>query len=361
MRSSNTDSNRSLQTATLISPVGQWRPSMVRLADELTAGLEGRGITVQRPTPPTSNWAGRFAFYPVSAARAKADIYHVADHSLGHTAAFLPKRRTIISCHDLFLLRAKELFPDEKIPPRHLAQFKFSISYLRKAAAVVALTAATKADIVRLLDVDPERIDVAHVGVHERFRQFSEDKRAEIRSRLGEHGPLIVHVGNSPYKNMTGIVDALARVRRQGVEARLLHVGDPISPALTESFGVTDHIRELGRISDDELVEILNAADAMIFPSLWEGMGWPPLEAMACGLPVVTSNIAPVVEVAGDAALTADPTDHAALADHLGGLLTDSGLADRMRSAGFVQVKQFTWARTVDKYLSVYQRVWEAR
>lgn len=347
-------------SATLYSGGMSATPSMRRVADEITSGLQQRGVHTREVVPPLTGWLGKYVGYPLVAPATRADLFHVLDHSLGHAAALLPKKRTIITCHDLFLLQAHQVIPGFVVPRRHLTQFRMSTRYLQKAAAIITISAATKQSVIDLFDVPPDRIDVARLGVDSMFRQLGSDVREQTRAKLRFDRPAVFQLGTAAYKNVPAVLQTLARVRDSGVDAMLVRVGAPLDPeqvALADELGLAPHVRELGRVSDGELVEVLNAADAMIFPSLWEGMGWPPIEAMACGLPVVASNTAAVAEMAEGAALLADPHDIAALSDHLGRVLTEPGLAAELRTAGLARAKQFTWASTIDVHMRVYKRV----
>ena len=130
-----------------------------------------------------------------------------------------------------------------------------------------------------------------------------------------------------------------------------------IEGELARELRVDGHVLDLGRVSDERLVELYNVADALVFPSYHEGFGWPPLEAMACGTPVVVSECAPLAEVVGTAALTAPADDTAALTERVVRLLDSPELAAALRARGLERAARFSWQRTLDGYATVYRRV----
>ena len=122
-------------------------------------------------------------------------------------------------------------------------------------------------------------------------------------------------------------------------------------------LAVGDAILDVGQLSRKDLLLLYNRCDVLLFPSLFEGFGWPPLEAMACGLPVVCSAIAPIVENVGDAALLASPLDYDGLTAHAVSILEDNGVARRLRDRGIARAALFTWERAARETLGVYETV----
>jgi glycosyltransferase involved in cell wall biosynthesis len=194
---------------------------------------------------------------------------------------------------------------------------------------------------------------------------FSPDaaRGAAFRARHGlGDGPLILHIGRAFYKNIPGTLRVLDRLRKDGIGARLVRTGRSLGGGdrrLAERLGVLQHVVELGGVLDDDIPALYNAVDLLLFPSLYEGFGWPPLEAMGSGTPVVCSNAGSLREVVGDAALTADPEDFEALSWHAGGVLTDAALRDTLIARGLTHAARFTWDDTARKMLGVYRSVLE--
>jgi glycosyltransferase involved in cell wall biosynthesis len=349
--------------------------SMERLADEIEHGFASRDdVTMRSMTLHQSaiarrvglgaldSYATRFLRYPIAAARQRADVYHIVDHGYAHAAALLPKERVVASCHDLMLLRAEE--GDAGFRGRRTAvlRFRWSTSFLRRVARVVVPTAVTKRDVERLIGVDPSRIDVAPYGIGPAFRPFSADRALSLRRAIAADGRfLVLHVSTgNPYKNVEGALRTIAALRSAGVPVMLVRAGKPLSrdqQALARALGVTDAIVECGRVPEQRLVELYNACDVLLFPSHHEGYGWPPLEAMACGTPAVTSTCQTLLEVTESAALHAPATGIDALAAQVRRVLEDDDLRERLRWAGIQRAGQYTWERTIDGFASAYAEV----
>jgi glycosyltransferase involved in cell wall biosynthesis len=179
------------------------------------------------------------------------------------------------------------------------------------------------------------------------------------RFDLGD-GPLVLHIGRTFYKNIPGVLRVIHALRAQGIPVRFVRTGRPLAGAeraLAERLGIVDHIVELRSVPDELLPALYNAVDLLLFPSLYEGFGWPPLEAMASGTPVVCSRAGSLGDVVGEAALTADPEDTAALTWHAAAALTDPTLRRALIARGLAHAAQFSWTRTADQLISVYHGV----
>jgi glycosyltransferase involved in cell wall biosynthesis len=297
----------------------------------------------------------------VARRRSEPAVFHLLDHSDGHLAAITPSARTVITCHDLILLRAREGQVGFRPRARSIARFAWSTSFLRRVARVVCGSEATKADVVRLRGVAPERVAVVPWGVGERFVPLGLAVRERVRSQLGLNGPAVLHVDSGQrYKNPAATLRVLARLRGTGLEATLVRVGPPLAAAeraLAEHLRIAGAVKSLGRVSDERLIEVYTAADVLLFPSHAEGFGWPVLEAMACGTPVVTSRAPALEEIAGDAGLRADADDVDGLAAAVSTVLGDPGLAERLRRRGRERAARHRWSRTADGYADVYASV----
>jgi alpha-1,3-rhamnosyl/mannosyltransferase len=229
---------------------------------------------------------------------------------------------------------------------------------MARARAVIAVSESTRRDLAELSGIDPAGVRVIPPGLNHAFRP-EPGRREETRRRLGlPPGPIVLHVGQTGfYKNVEGCLRTVARLRAGGIDATFVRAGQPLRPsqrALAERLGVAPSLRELGPVSPEELAAIYAAADVLLFPSLYEGFGWPPVEAMASGLPVVCSRAGALGEVVGDAALTAEPEDAAQLAEHLAAVLNGGAVADGLRAAGLARAAGFDWARTSEQVAGVY-------
>lgn len=349
-------------------------------ADRLGDALVREGVPVTRVRPPPvtpdawrargggwtklDGYIGRFVVYPRLVRRLDADIVHVIDHGQAYLLGSLDPSRVVVTCHDVILLAlANGRIGATSVPPVALQLFRISLELMKRAAAIVAVSEQTKRDLMSMVKVPASRITVIPPGLNQPF-SADPQRGAELRRklRLGD-GPLMLHMGRTFYKNIPGVLRVVHRLRASGVPVRLVRSGRALAGAerdVAQRLGVLDAVVELGGVSDAELPALYNAVDLLLFPSLYEGFGWPPLEAMASGTPVVCSRAGSLDEVVGDAALTADPEDIEALAWHAGSVLTDARLRDTLIARGLAHAAQFRWDRTARAIMDVYRRVAEA-
>ena len=345
------------------APRGQ-RGSMTRYADLMLASL-GPG-RVERVRVALPRWVGalfgprlgtwvqhvwRFTVGRVWLATRRADVYHVLDGSFAYVAEWLDPARCVVTCHDLIpQLQVAGRIPG-KPGPAAVAVMNRSVGVLRKVRRVVAISENTRLDAIRLGGVAPDRISVVPLALApEWFHGGLVVKTSDVL-------PVLLHVGNSAsYKNRAGVIRVFGKVR-EVMPARLVMVGtrpDPWIRQLAASCGVEPDIEWIPSADDERLKALYRSAALFLFPSLYEGFGWPVLEAMACGCPVVCSSAASLPEVAGDAALLAPAEDEAGLAKHCLALLTQSGLAEQYRSAGVARASGFTVSRLAEGLRKAY-------
>lgn len=355
---------------------------MTRYAQELSSALtqicgESRTITVENPRHPHVRSGGaagrllqrvdsawwRYVTYPRLLRHRHAAVFHLLDHSDAHLVRSLDPARTVVTCHDLIPLLAADGVIPMHVPATVLSTYRWRIAHLRRARAVIAVSHATKAAIERYTSVRPDRIIVVPQGVSSTFRPDAAAGRS-IRAWAGvpEASPLVLQVASAGrYKNTNTLLQAFARLRsRLGKELTLVRIGVPLyadEAALAVRLGIVSHVRHVGAVDDATLAAWYNAADVLVFPSWWEGFGWPPLEAMACGTPVIASNIPAVAEVVADAGMLLPADDPSAMANAVEMVLSDVTRRDSMRRRGLERAAQFTWARAAAATLAVYDSV----
>jgi glycosyltransferase involved in cell wall biosynthesis len=224
---------------------------------------------------------------------------------------------------------------------------------LRTAASVIVPSNATRRDVEELYGVEPERIEVIPLGVDtDLFHPPREEDVLSVRRSFGIEGPYVVFLGLERRKNLSTLLEAFRRLPGASRPTLVLVGGVPWDPAgrdpvasvlATAPAEFRRRIVLTGYVSDATKVALLGGAELLAYPSLYEGFGLPALEAMACGTPVLASNVAAVPELVGDAAVLVDPTDAAAISAGLESLLSDDELRARLSSAGRSRAAGFTW------------------
>lgn len=236
----------------------------------------------------------------------------------------------------------------------------------RRQHSVIAISRNTARDIFRFFDVPRDRVRVIYNGLdHQRFRPAEGPVvREEMRSRWKITAPFFLYVSRleHPGKNHVRLITAFDRFKKtSGSDWQLVLAGkdwtgvEAIRQAIRQS-SFRDDIRALGFVGDGDLPSLYQAAGACVYPSLYEGFGMPPVEAMACGCPVLSSDKGALGEVIGDAALILDPEDTHDMACKLRAMACDPALRERFRERGLRQARRFDWSETAAATMDVYQR-----
>jgi glycosyltransferase involved in cell wall biosynthesis len=255
-----------------------------------------------------------------------------------------------------------ELYPSSKRLPLNQ-----SIRHgLRKSRLSLCVSKNVRDLVMERFGIPEERLPVVYNGVGDDFKPVAADiARDHMRDKHGVEGPYLVFVGQlKARKNVVRIVQAFARARRAlGMpELKLVLAGRRIwtSEGIDEAIaaqGIRDSVVELGHLELDELPLVYGGAIASVFPSLWEGFGMPVIESMACGVPVVTSNLSCLPEVAGGAALLVDPYSIDEIADGMRRLVSDQALREDLRRKGLARAAQMSWRKTAERTLDAYRAV----
>ncbi len=284
------------------------------------------------------------------------DIFHSPDFVLPPVR----RARTMLTVHDLSFMRYPECADANlraylnKVVPRSV----------RRADLVLADSQSTKDDLVELLGVEPNKIEVVYPGVEERFHPIKDQAiLKEVRKRYNLPPPFILGLGTlQPRKNFARLIEAFADLRF--ADLRLVIVGgkgwlyEEIF-ATVERLGLEEKVIFPGFVADEDLPALYNLADLFVFPSLYEGFGLPPLEALACGTPVITSNASSLPEVVGEAGLMVEATDTEGLTEAMRRVLEDDALREGMIASGLEQARQFTWQKAAARLLNLYETLGE--
>ena len=270
------------------------------------------------------------------------------------------KGKLVVTIHDLIYLRHRESLasPTKRVVARFLIG-----AACRKADALIAVSEHTKKDILTEFPAtDPSKINVIHEAASASFCPASDLEKARVRAKYGLQEPFVLFVGTlKPHKNLSVLLSAMSEVNRRGGIARqnLVIAGrsDEKHPEIGKNAGSYPFAKLIGEVSDADLPALYSAADAFVLPSLYEGFGLPVLEAMACGTPVIVSNASSLPEVAGAAAMTFEPTRVDALAELLYTVLENKSLRQKMSTDGLERAKRFSWKKTAEETLRVYEKV----
>jgi glycosyltransferase involved in cell wall biosynthesis len=319
---------------------------------------------------PTGNWRVdesfqhidsslmRLLFYIPRGLRAqRIDVFHGFDH-IG-VPLFAKIGRYVATIHDLIPLRWPQL-----VTRKHRLIVMAAYHRLRQQAdLVITPSEATKADIVRYLQINPTRIAVIPWGCEARFQPTGDlEHFAAVQQRYRLPARYLLFVGTlEPRKNLTTLLHAYAMLRAEGrgedlklvVAGRMGWLYSDIFKAV-KSLALAEEVIFTGFVDDDDLPDLYRGASLFVFPSLYEGFGLPILEAMASGVPVVTSDTASMPEVAGDAAILVDPHNPRAVAEAMAQVLAEDTLREALAQKGLARARRFTWDTVAQKTLDLY-------
>ncbi len=299
------------------------------------------------------------AVQPVQLLREGIDLLH----SLAFVQPIFLPCEGIITIYDLSFI----LFP-QRIHPLRRLYLRWGTQYsARKAQGIIAISGSTGQDITRLLGVPETKVYVVPCGVDEGFQPI-DDKRVLDEFRKRQHLPaqMILFVGTvEPRKNLVTLLKGYALLRKHILPPSLVIAGakgwhhQEVFSAV-EELGLQGHVIFPGYIPQEELPLWYNAAEFFVYPSLYEGFGLPPLEAMSCGTPVITSNTSSFPEVVGDAGILVNPNSAQDIAEAMQRLLSHDSLRADMRRKGLDRSKEFSWQRAAQETVKVYEQAMTA-
>ena len=356
------------------------QPSMLGFATLMEQGLKAAGHEVRSISPP--RWAGAWSlgsarrgkwlgyidklilFRPLLwRAAARADIVHICDHS---SAMYIPSVKRVpyvVTCHDLLAVRGG-LGEETDCPASVTGKIlqRWILSGLRRASGVASVSKTTLVDAVRLIATSSP-MEIIPLALRQDLRPLDSNQRRETLKNvkgLDLGRPFILHVGSSHRrKNREGVLRIFARLGGK-LEAQLVFAGKPLSASqheLAKSLNVTSRIVEAGEVSNELLAALYGEALAFLFPSRFEGFGWPIMEAQLCGCPVVCSDRDPFPEVAADGALMREVEDETGFASDLQRLATEPGLRGSLIEKGSRNVQRYQPEVMISRYLALYDQV----
>ncbi|MBC7233219.1 MAG: glycosyltransferase family 4 protein [Chloroflexi bacterium] len=295
---------------------------------------------------------------PIILRKERVDLVHYAKN-LG---AFFTPGATVVTVYDLSILICPDVYPwSDRIYWRFIEPLT-----LQQAQRIIAISEDTARDIVTYYKIPRERIQVIYPGCDPRFRPLPAEEVARVKQKYHLPDTFILHVGSiSRKKNLLTLARAIASLRKRGVASKLVLVGRIYEKARDDALfryiqeeKLSDEVIWLGAVPDADLVAIYNCATVLAFPSLQEGFGLVPLEAMSCGLPIVTSGSGAIREVIGNAGMIVDnPKDEAEWACILEHVLRDRSLQAQLRLQGLERARRFSNEEAAKQVLQLYHQV----
>ena len=374
--------------------VGNYRPdgqeSMLRFARMMLAGLRARGREVEMVCPgakfgrwlPVTHGLGKwlayvdkFVLFPWTLRRrvralGPGGIVQVCDHS---NAMYVPAAASaghpvLVVCHDLGAVRGALGEPTD-VPASRAGRVlqRWIARSLGQAEVIACVSTATKLDVERLIrrpDGSLPRTELVLNGLNVSYHRLDDSEiRARLRvlPELEPDAPFVLNVGSSlPRKNRAGVVRIFARLRDGWPAGRLVFAGEALPDEVRQlagALGVADRVVEMVKPSDAALEALYNGARALLFPSRFEGFGWPAIEAQACGCPVLCSDAGSLAEVVGDGGFIRSADDEEAFAGELRRLLNDDVARARWADAGFRNVARFGTDTMIDRYVQLHDEL----
>ena len=304
--------------------------------------------------------------HPRAVSRLEADIFHVLDQSDAHIAYKLNRANkcVVVTCHDLVQFIYPEILLDQsRIPALSMAMWKYSVNGMKKANHVIAVSSNTAKDVTHKLKIKPEQITVVPNGINSEFRVLPVSEVADIRKQypLSPDTFCLLNVGSTHQrKNILTVLEVLKNLIEQGLPICLWRTGDNFTKEqknFIQTHNLKSYIFDLGKLDKARLIQIYNAADVLLAPSLYEGFGLTIVEAMACGTPVITSNVSCLPEVVGDAGILIDPNSYQAIADAVIELYKNPTLYKNLVEKGLTRAKFFSWKNTAEQVATIYEKI----
>lgn len=300
----------------------------------------------------------RYCAYPCITKKEvnKTNVKYITSQDLGYLLEMLKLDKTVVTCHDLIpVVYDKTLLPN----------WILNVRGLKKADRITTISEFSKNDIIKYLKYPEDKISIVPPAVDHNIYYKKRDKIILSNLGISERDKVILYVGSEqPRKNLPTLIKAFGLLKKKLPDVKLLKVGKPQHPRarkkilqLIDLLGLQKDVIFIGYITESELVRYYNAADLFVFPSVYEGFGLPPLEAMACGTPVLTSNQSSLPEVVGESGIMTDPFDIAKMANNMYEILTNEGLKDDLSKRGIERSKMFSWRKSADKMLIVYEEL----
>ena len=348
-------------TSNLLSALAEMQPDWEYLlySNRPLNGLESslpHARQVEQRYFPQSRWLWMQAILPGTIQSSQPHLCHFTNA----LAPLWQPAPYVLTIHDASLFVYGRYHPRA----RHLTMRLTLPLIARRAEAIITVSEHSRSDLIRVLSLEPEKIHGVYEAAADKFRPVDDERALDaLRRKYKLPTNFVLYVGTlEPRKNLLRLVRALKQVREEGLDYHLVLAG-PMG-WMMETFerevqqtGLENAVHYVGYVPSEDLPALFSLATVFAFPSLYEGFGLPPMEAMACGTPVLTSNRSSLAEICGDAAYLVDPQSEEAIAAGLSTLLRDEELRRALRARGFERVTHFSWQRAARETSAVYERV----
>jgi len=308
----------------------------------------------------------RFWHFPRKVKHQVGDIFHIIDHSEAHIVHWLKNtnKPVVVTCHDLInFFYHENLKGSVQLPLVSNGTWMYSVRAMQYANHIITVSSETAKDTTQILNIEPARIAIIPNAVESIFKQLAK-KEFEFLNQKYRNSPetlCLLNVGGDfPRKNIDTILEVVKILEQRGLSVQLWKAGADFTKEQKEyvkNQKLENSVKYLGKPDKSTLVKIYNAADILIAPSLHEGFGITILEAMACGTPVITSNVSAMPEVAGDAGILVAPQDCQAIADAVSRLHSDPVYYQELVAKGLARTKSFTWNKTAEQIAEIYENL----
>ncbi len=283
-------------------------------------------------------------------------IKHITNQDLAFLLCFIDLHPSIVTCYDLIPVAYYN---------NHLLYWKMNLQGLRKADHIITISEFSKEEIIRLTGYSGDKISVIYPGVDTACFYPKRDRSIVSQYAITDNDYVIMYLGSEePRKNISLILKAIYHLKKTMPRVKLLKVGGAQMGGdrqavlkLIKDLHLEREVIFTGQVAETDLPKYYNAADLFVFPSYYEGFGLPPLEAMACGCPVIVADRTSLPEVVGDAGLLIDPDDEQAFADAMARLQSDREKRQTLISRGLEQALKFSWVTSAQQTMDVYERV----
>ena len=298
----------------------------------------------------------RYLVYPflIKLKTKKGNIKHITSQDLAYLLHLLKIKKTIVTCHDLipWIYDKNRSFI-----------WKHNMAGLKKADRIITISKFSKNDIIKYLGYPEKKIHVIPNGVDHNSYYKNRNKNVLKKLNIELNEKIILYVGSEqPRQNVDVIIKSFAKLKKQLNNVKLLKIGVPQfngarekNLKLIKDLNLHSDVIFTGYVREEDLPKYYNAADLLVYPCAYAGFGLPPLEAMACSTPVITSNTTSLPEVVGDAGIMVNPDDINELADKMYEVLTNNGLAEDMAKNGLKRAKMFNWDESAQKTMKIYE------